>query len=132
MDKEECYVGSAGMGQTGIKIIDVEFGIASCKVEEIPQWVTKLGRAKDVVFFYFHQKDWIVLNEDNVNYKFNLMIAQEYLGFSDECKRMFMQKAKDVRIETYKFLRCLNYVTRIRRKLYKSMKRKAGALNAAS
>lgn len=131
MDKEECYVEPAGMVQAGIKIIDGEFGIASCKVEEIPQWVTKLGRAKDVVFFYFHQRNWIVLNEDNVNYEFNLMITREYLRFSDKGKRMFMHQAKNVRIETYNFLRCLNYVTRIRRKLYKSMERKAGAENAA-
>lgn len=123
---------SAGMGQTGIKIIDGEFGIASCKAEEIPQWVTKLGRAKDVIYFYFHQRDLIVLNEDNVNYEFNLAIAKEYLDFSDKGKRMFMQQVKNVRIETYKFLRCLNYVTRIRKKLYKSVKRKEGALNAAS
>lgn len=132
MDKEECCVRSAGMGQTGIKIIDGEFGIASCKAEEIPQWVTKLGRAKDVIYFYFHQRDLIVLNEDNVNYEFNLAIAKEYLDFSDKGKRMFMQQVKNVRIETYKFLRCLNYVTRIRKKLYKSVKRKEGALNAAS
>lgn len=124
MDREEIGVKSAGMNLA--RIIDGEVGIASCRAEEILQRVTKLGRAKDVAFFYFHQRDWIVLNEDNVNYELSLMIAREYLRFSDKGKRMFMQQVKDVRIETHAFLRCLNYVTRIRWNLYKSIARRTG------
>lgn len=131
MDKEECYVEPAGMVQAGIKIIDGEFGIASCGKENLPQWVTSLGKAEENVFFYFHQRDLIVLNEDNVNYEFNLEIACNYLKFDNETKKEFMQHAKSIRQATYNFLRCLNYVGRIRRKLYRSMERKAGALNAA-
>lgn len=33
------------------KIINAEYGIRSCNTVDIPEWVTKFERAKDVVFF---------------------------------------------------------------------------------
>lgn len=109
-----------------IKIISEEYGIVSCNSEDIPEWVTKFGKVKDVAFFYCQNRDWIVLDEDNVNYKFYKEIVENYLSFHDEIRRDFMKYAFEIDKSVYSLLRCLNYVIRVRRKLYKSMRRKAG------
>ena len=115
-----------------IKFLNTEYFIGSCNNEDIPEWVIKLGPAKDVAFFYYHDRNWIVLNEDNVNYEFYKMIVENYLSFTDEIRRDFMEHAFEISKSVYRSLRCLNYILRIRRKRYKSMLRKAGAVNEAN
>lgn len=115
-----------------IKFLNTEYFIGSCNNEDILECITKLGPAKDVAFFYYHDRDWIVLNEDNVNYEFYKGIIESYLSFTDEIRRDFMERAFEISKSVYRSLRCLNYILRIRRKLYKSMLRKAGAVNEAN
>lgn len=67
-----------------------------------------------------------MLNEDNVNYEFYKEIVENYFSFPDEIRRDFMEHAFGIDKSVYRSLRCLNYVIRVRRKLYKSMRRKAG------
>ncbi len=97
-----------------IKFLNTEYFIGSCNNE-------------DIAFFYYHDRNWIVLNEDNVNYEFYKMIVENYLSFTDEIRRDFMEHAFEISKSVYRSLRCLNYILRIRRKRYKSMLRKAGA-----
>ena len=52
-----------------IKLLNTELGIGVCNTEDVPAWVAKHGPAAEVAFFYFHQRDWIVLNEDNPNFE---------------------------------------------------------------
>lgn len=70
-----------------IEILNAEHGIGSCNVEDIPEWATKYGSAKDVAFFYCRERDWIVLNKDNVNYEFYKMVVEEYPLLCDADKR---------------------------------------------
>lgn len=112
-----------------IKILNAEHSIGLCNVEGIPEWVTKYGPAKDVTFFYCHERDWIVLNKDNANYEFYKMIVEKYLSLDDEGKLRINEIARKTNINVYKALRCLNWIIRVRRKLYKSMRRKRGAKN---
>lgn len=109
-----------------IKFLNTEYFIGSCNNEDIPDSITKIGPAQDVAFFYCYQRDQIVLNEDNVNYEFYKEIVENYLSFPDEIRRDFMEHAFGIDKSVYRSLRCLNYVIRVRRKLYKSMRRKAG------
>lgn len=110
-----------------IKIIDGEYAIGSCNVEDIPEWVGRFGKIEEVAFFYYHERDWIVLNEDNPNYEIYKIIVQGYLELSNEGKKEFAESAIGIKRECADACRVLNYVLRIRRKLYASMKRKAGA-----
>ena len=109
-----------------IKILNEEYGIGSCNVKDIPKWVTKFGCAKDAVFFYCKERDWIVLNEDNVNYEFYKSIIEGYLLLDNEQKRDLMILALKTDIRIYRALQNLNWIIRVRRKLYKSMVGKVG------
>lgn len=108
-----------------IKILNTEHYIGSCNVEDIPEWVTKYGPAKDVAFFYCHERGWIVLNRDNVNYEFYKMFVEEYFSLCDAGKRHMSDIALKTNTNVYKSLRCLNWIIRVRRKLYKNMAKKA-------
>lgn len=110
-----------------IKILNEEHGIGSCDIEDIPEWVTKLGSAKDVVFFYCQDRDFVVLNEDNVNYESYKMLIEVYLSADDYQRKEAMKASLLVDIKgVYIALRKLNWIIRVRRNLYKSMIRKAG------
>lgn len=111
-----------------IKFLNEEYGIGSCKAEDIPEWVTKLGCEKDVAFFYCKERDWIVLNEDHVNYEIYKLLIETYLSFDDiqRKKLMMLFLLKDSK-KIYVALRNLNWIIRVRRKLYKSMIGKEGA-----
>lgn len=108
-----------------IKIVNGEHGIGACNSEDVPGWVMAHGSAKDVAFFYCHERDFIVLNEDNVNYDFYLMIIQNYLEFSNRSRRELKEFVADTNIRAYRALQCLDYIIRVRRNLYKSMARKS-------
>ena len=46
--------------------------------------------------FYFHQRDWIVLNEDNPNFELYKMVVENYEDFSDSSKKEFAEKCKKI------------------------------------
>ena len=111
-----------------IKIVNEEHGIGACNSEDVPGWITVHGRAEDVAFFYCHERDFIVLNEDNVNYRLYCEIITAYMEFNDKQKKEFKEGVSDISIRAYMTVVRLNYMLRIRRNLHKSMMRKAGAL----
>lgn len=99
------------------EVINEEYRIAVCKKEDLPPWVVSLGKPDDAVFFYHHQCDLIVLNQDHANYEFNLKVTETYLSFDNEQRKEFADLVKDIRVASYVFLRRLDLVSRIRRTL---------------
>ena len=104
------------------KLLSTEQNIGSCNTEDVPAWVTKYGPAAEVVLFYFHQRDWIVLNEDNPNFELYKMIVENYEDLSDMDKKEFTERCKRDFPKVAKGIKVLNYVNRIRRNLYRNMK----------
>ena len=100
-----------------IKLLNTELGIGVCNAEDVPAWATKHGPAAEGAFFYFHQRDWIVLNEDNPNFELYKMVVENYEDFSDSSKKDFPKVAQALKV--------LDYVNRIRRNLYRHMKERA-------
>ena len=105
-----------------IKILNTEHGIGSCNTEDMPAWVTERGPAEEVAFFYFHQRNWIVLNEDNPNFELYKMVIENYEDFSDVAKKEFAEGCKRDFPKVAQALKVLDYVNRIRRNLYRHMK----------
>ena len=108
-----------------IKFLNTEHGIGSCNTEDVPAWVTKHGPAAEVAFFYFHQRDWIVLNEDNPNFELCKVVVDNYEDFSDRAKKEFAGGCKRDFPKVAEALKVLDYVNRIRRNLYRHMKERA-------
>lgn len=108
-----------------IKLLNTELGIGVCNTEDVPAWVAKHGPAAEVAFFYFHQRDWIVLNEDNPNFELYKMVVENYEGFSDMAKKGFAEGCKRDFPKVAQALKVLDYVNRIRRNLYRHMKERA-------
>lgn len=105
-----------------IKFLNTEHGIGSCNTEDVPARVTKQGPAAEVAFFYCHQRDWIVLNEDNPNFELYKMVVENYEDFSDLSKKEFAEICKRKLPKIARALKILDYVNRIRRNLYRHMK----------
>lgn len=108
-----------------IKLLNAEHGVGSCSTEDIPEWVSRFGPAAEVAFFYFHQRDWIVLNEDNPNFELYKMVVENYEDFSDMAKKEFAEGCKRDSPKVAQALKVLDYVNRIRRNLYRQMKERA-------
>ena len=108
-----------------IKLLNIEHSIGSCNIEDIPEWVSRFGPAEEVAFFYVHQRDYIVLNEDNPNFELYKIVVEQYEDFSDLSKKEFAEKCKNDFPKVAEALKVLNYVNRIRRNLYRHMKERA-------
>ena len=100
-----------------IKLLNTEHGIGVCNTEGVPAGGAKHRPAAEVAFFYFHQRDWIVLNEDNQNFELYKMVVENYEDFSDMAKKDFPKVAQALKV--------LDYVNRIRRNLYRHTKERA-------
>jgi len=87
-----------------------------------------IRKVEDTAFFYCCENDLIVLNEENVNYEYYRDIISTYLEFNDEQKKKFKEGVDNISIRAHMMIIRLNYMLRIRRNLYRSMMRKAGAL----
>lgn len=109
-----------------ISILNEEYGISSCNNEDIPESITKIGPAQNVAFFYCKKRDRIVLNKDNVNYNFYKVLIESYFLLDNERKRDCMKVALKEDRKAYIALCHINWIIRVRRKLYKSMRRKVG------
>lgn len=99
-----------------IKLLNTEHGIGVCNTEGVPA---------EVAFFYFHQRDWIVLNEDNQNFELYKMVVENYEDFSDMAKKEFAEGCKRDFPKVAQALKVLDYVNRIRRNLYRHTKERA-------
>lgn len=64
------------------------------------------------------------MNEDNVNYEIYKLLIETYLSFDDiqrkELMKLFLSEDSK---KIYVALRNLNWIIRVRRKLYKSIRR---------
>lgn len=108
-----------------IKLLNTEHGIGVCNTEGVPAGVAKHRPAAEVAFFYFHQRDWIVLNEDNQNFELYKMVVEIYEDFSDMAKKEFAEGCKRDFPKVAQALKVLDYVNRIRRNLYRHTKERA-------
>lgn len=79
-----------------IKLLNIEHGIGLCNTKDIPEWVSKFGPAEEVAFFYIHQRDYIVLNEDNPNFELYKIVVEQYEDFSDLSKKNLQRSAKTI------------------------------------
>ena len=111
-----------GRGKMKIKLLNTEHGIGSCNTEDVPVWVTKFGPAEYLAFFYFYQRDLIVLNEDHPKFKLYKTIVVEYEEFSSLSKKRFASWCEQEFPEILVALKHLDYINRIRRNLYQRMK----------
>lgn len=108
-----------------IKLLNTELGIGVCNAEDVPAGVAKHRPAAEVAFFYFHQRDWIVLNEDNQNFELYKMVVENYEDFSDMAKKEFAEGCKRDFPKVAQAIKVLDYVNRIRRNLYRHTKERA-------
>lgn len=108
-----------------IKLLNVEYGIGSCGTGDIPDWVTKNGPAEEVAFFYFYQRDFIMLNEDNPNFELYKMVIENYVEFQDSSRKEFALYCRKDFPKIAEALKVLDYISRIRRNLYRHMKERA-------
>ena len=108
-----------------IKLLNVEYGIGSCGTGDIPDWVTKNGPGKGVAFFYFYQRDFIMLNEDNPNFELYKMVIENYVEFQDSSRKEFALYCRKDFPKIARALKVLDYISRIRRNLYRHMKERA-------
>ena len=58
--------------------------------------MSKFGPAEEVAFFYIHQRDYIVLNEDNPNFELYKIVVEQYEDFSDLSKKNLQRSAKTI------------------------------------
>lgn len=108
-----------------IKFLNTEHFLGACNTQDVPEWVRKHRKQEEVAFFYFYRRDFIVLNEDTPNFGLYKMLIENYEGFSDLAKKEFADKCKEEFSKIAEGCRVLNYINRIRRKLYKHMKERA-------
>lgn len=77
-----------------IKLLNIEHGIGSCNTKDIPEWVSRFGSPEEVDFFYLHQRDYIVLNEDNPNFELYKIVVEQYEDFSDLSKKRICREVQ--------------------------------------
>lgn len=99
-----------------IKMINTEFGIASCSYTEIQN---EFKEKSTVVFLYYPNRDWIVMNEDNPFFERWKEMIQIYVGFDDLQKQKFLEQVKKQNTYIYNCFKVLNEITRIRRRYYR-------------
>lgn len=55
------------------RVIDKKRGIGSCHIKDITQErineIVKFGKMENMILFYHHDSDMLILNEDNRNYE---------------------------------------------------------------
>lgn len=95
------------------EIINEELKIASCRLSDLTmeqvygflkQWEegAKIGT---LTLFYDNNSGYVVLNRDNTNYSLYLDIVNNYLGASEEVRKMLEEKAPEKQRETLAVLR---------------------------
>lgn len=53
-----------------IEIINDEFGIGACNLEDIPEHLEKKLPREQIAALYWHERDWLVLNKGNLHYDY--------------------------------------------------------------
>lgn len=97
-----------------IKIINEEYGIASCSKEDIPLYILKYCKAENVNIFYLHQRDWLVLNEGNPNFERLKELTLLYLELDNRARSEITDESMKMGMRFFIFL---NEIIRIRKKI---------------
>lgn len=97
-----------------IKIINAEYGIASCYKEDIPLYILKYCKAEKVNIFYLHQRDLLVLNEGNPNFEILKESTLLYLELDNRDRSKITDESMKMGMRFFTFL---NEIIRIRKKL---------------
>lgn len=74
-------------------MVDVNAGIVSCTVDQLPEWVreefvrdTPYESIKQLTFFYHPKIDIVVLNSSHTNAEFYEVLVTTYLTVDDETR----------------------------------------------
>lgn len=98
-----------------LKIIDIELGLAD--IEEIPE---KYMPISNVIFFYFHERDWIVFNPGHPDHDIYLDIVKAYLELGNLQRKELYENVEHVAETALPCIRMLNNILRIRRRRMKA------------
>lgn len=104
------------------KILNSEHWILSIPQEDIPG-----GLHGHTLVFYWPKRDAIVLSESSSIFKDVSEIVEGYLSLDDYDRKEVMDSVPEGRVGEFilGIVRVLNRIIRIRRRLYRSMLRKA-------
>lgn len=100
-----------------IRIVNAELGIASCSRDQVAE---DIHDPSTVIFFYYQKKDWIVFNEDHQDHEVYLELVQGYMELDHRQRKKFNEYIHIP--EVRRLINTLNWILRIRRKLYKKMR----------
>lgn len=100
-----------------LKVIDTELGLAG--IEKIPE---KYAPCNNLIFFYYHQRDWIVFNLKHPNHEIFLDIVKIYLTLDNQQKKEMHEKVLHEKVlhnSVLPSIKVLDNILRIRRRIYK-------------
>ncbi len=95
-----------------LKIIDTELGLAD--IEKVPE---EYAPCNDLIFFYFHQRDWIVFNLGHPDHDIFMDVVKIYLTLDNEQKKEIHEKMPNNSV--LPSIKVLDNILRIRRRIYK-------------
>lgn len=95
-----------------LKIIDTVLGLAD--IEKVPE---EYAPCNDLIFFYFHQRDWIVFNPGHPDHDIFMDVVKIYLTLDNEQKKEFHEKM--LHNSMLPSIKVLDNILRIRRRIYK-------------
>ena len=95
-----------------LKVIDTELGLAG--IEKIPE---KYAPCNNLIFFYYHQRDWIVFNLKHPNHEIFLDIVKIYPTLDNQQKKEMHEKV--LHNSVLPSIKVLDNILRIRRRIYK-------------
>lgn len=104
-----------------LEIINTELGVGACELEDIPHYLEQTMPREYVTVLYWYEKDWLVLNKGNVNYKWYKKMLQEYLQLNDRQRKEVKELSETMGMTFFKFV---NEALRIRRKRLNAVVRK--------
>lgn len=101
-----------GGRQVNLKIIDIELRIAA--IEKVPE---EYAPCNNLIFFYYHQRDWIVFNLKHPDHEIFLDKVKIYLTLDNQQKKEMHEKV--LHSSVLPSIKVLDNILRIRRRIYK-------------
>lgn len=98
-----------------LKIIDIELGLAD--IEEVPE---EYVPANNLIFFYFHQRDWIVFNPGHPDHDIFMDVVKIYLTLDNWKKKRFHEEMEAMHNSALPNIKVLDNILRIRRRRMKA------------
>ena len=98
-----------------LKIIDIELRIAA--IEKVPE---EYAPCNNLIFFYYHQRDWIVFNLKHPDHEIFLDMVKIYLELGNLRRKELYESLEHVAETALPCIRMLNNILRIRRRRMKA------------